>query len=154
MKRNILFTLAVIFTLIMSGCGKVDMDRQAKDGNYHYENADLGFSVVLPPEFIYYQTQRQTFIGYTDLQIFVPTSDPNFVNRQPSAYAMPITVRVYEEATYDAIQDADEKAEYALVGRKNGKAVTIKFWSSFPQDWEGKWTDEMREMIVEGVEMI
>jgi Zn-dependent protease with chaperone function len=59
--KKIFFSLLILF-FVLNACSKKQetaMDRLAKDNLYHYVNEDLKFSIDLPKEFIYYQTQRE-----------------------------------------------------------------------------------------------
>jgi hypothetical protein len=142
--------IAVFFSaaLLLSACGKqkaadVDMNVLSDKGTYEYKNADLGFSFVLPEEFIYYQTQRKNGSDYTDLEIFVPSGDAAAAQEVPG-YGKPVVVRVYDKDAYDKI---GKNIIFKKVGEKNGKVYTIRFWDQAPSDWKDKWTDSMAEKI-------
>jgi len=117
------------------------MDRPADDGRFYYTNKDLGFTLVLPPEFLYYQTQRLETDDYIDIEFFVPTSDRAYPQEVPS-YAKPIVVRVFTRDAWGSISGNSEmKSIYEKVGEKGEKIYTIKFWKKIPADWEDKWTE-------------
>ena len=133
----------------MSACGVkiTDMGQPAEDNNYHYKNSDLGFSLVLPPEFIYYQTQRTGGDGYVDLDIFVPTSDTSYPQLVPG-YANPVRIRVFSAENWDEILEAaPDGREYRKLGEKSGRVYALKFWDKAPADWENKWNEDVKNGI-------
>jgi hypothetical protein len=143
--------------LLSSACGRksADMGRPAPDKNYHYRNADLGFSLVLPPEFIYYQTQRTESQKreYVDIDLFVPTGDTEYPRTVPG-YANPVKMRVFFTADWDEILESmDDGLEYQKLGEKGGRTYTVKFWRALPADWQGKWSDEMKQKIVNNIKI-
>jgi len=145
MKKIILFS--VIFIILLSGCGKKPlMNELAKDGNYHYQNKDLGFSLVLSPEFIYYQTQRKNMDDITDIEIFVPTNDVSYPQEVPS-YAKPIVIRIFSN-DYWSNSKEEERGIYQKIGVKGTFVYTIRFWDYAPTDWTDKWTEEMKNEII------
>lgn len=156
-KKRFLLAAIFVFSLLLSGCGKkevVVMDRPAEDGNYHYSNKELSFSVVLPPEFIYYQTQRKDTNNYKDIEFLVPTSDISYPQDVPS-YATPIIVRVFKAEIWDEIQkNTGEKIEFKELKREDDKVYTIKFWRDVPKDWAEKWNQEMQDKIVNDFSLI
>jgi len=142
--------LILIFTLLLAGCGgkEPNMDQLAKDNKYHYKNNDLGFSLALPAEFIYYQTQRREIPGFVDIEIFVPTSDISYF-QQVSGYAKPIVVRIFNSEMWDNIGEGEKNGViYKKLGEKGGQVYTIKFWDKLPKDWQNKWSQEMSEEII------
>ncbi len=154
MKKVIFFSgLAVLF-IFLSGCGggkqTTLMDELAADGNYHYQNKELGFSLTLPPEFIYYQTQRKSNDGYTDIEFFVPTNDRRF-HSLVAGYARAIVVRVYDKG---AAVDIDEKQGWRKAGEKDGCVYVLWLWSTQPNDWQKKWNEDMSKKIVSGFELL
>ncbi|MFA4834085.1 MAG: hypothetical protein WC619_04560 [Patescibacteria group bacterium] len=156
-KKTILFSLIFIFGLLLSGCGQEPiMDQPAEDGNFYYRNKDMGFSLVLPPEFLYYQTQRKETADYIDLEFFVPTNDTGYPQEVPS-YAKPVVIRIFNE---DSWEKASGEGIYQKIGEnkswwpgKKGKVYTIKFWGEAPLDWQGKWSEEMKQKIIDGFEV-
>ncbi len=126
------------------------MDELAKDGNYHYQNKDLGFSLVLPPEFIYYQTQRKNTDDFTDIEIFVPTNDTSYPQEVPS-YAKPIAIRIFSNDYWNNSNE-EERGLYQKVGAKGNFVYTIRFWDYPPTDWTDKWSEEMKNKIAENFE--
>jgi hypothetical protein len=153
MKKTIL--LIAIFTLILAGCGKkqeILMDQPAEDGNFYYQNKDLGFSITLPPEFDHYQTQRKESGDFIDLEFFVPTSDIDYPQEVPG-YGKPIVVRIFKKQAWEAVDEADKISFYHKLGEKEGKVYTIKVWRDLPEDWRGKWTARMEEEIIKSFEI-
>ena len=147
MKKFKALFLLLIILFSFSACEKSPkyMDKLHTDGSYHYSNKDLKFEVVLPSEFIYYQTQRIEGPGYIDIEFFVPTSDRRW--HIIPGYAKPIIVRVYEEKVWEEI-DESEKEDFLFLDRKKGNVYTIQFWEEAPEDWTNKWTDTNREYIL------
>ncbi len=154
MRKKLLFLIFVlVFALGLSACTskqsqeQVPMDQLAKDGYYHYSNKDLGFSLNLPKEFIYYQTQREESNDYIDIEFFVPTSDTSYRQKVPG-YAEAILVRVFVNENWDEIlEQAEDGKQYKIAGRKNKKVYTLKFWKKLPSDWQDKWNRKMEEEI-------
>lgn len=154
MKKKTSIVLLLFAVILLGGCGKKDavspattMDRPAEDGNYHYTNFDLKFSMVLPPEFIYYQTQRTTNVGFTDIEFFVPTSDLSYP-QDIQSYAKPIIVRIYDREIWDEYDETrGEKMSFQKLGEKNDKVYGAWFWERVPSDWSDKWTEEMKKNI-------
>ncbi|MBD3248299.1 hypothetical protein GF382_03340 [Candidatus Falkowbacteria bacterium] len=126
-------------------------DNKDEEGNYYYENKDLGFSVTLPPEFIYFQTQRWNNSNYTDLEILVPTNDPEYLKATPPAYAKPLIIRIFKDMDYWAEED---QSQYVVFGEKNDKIYTILFWDNPSRDWDDKWTDEMKVKVGNNVKLL
>lgn len=146
MKKTILFLAVLIITL--SGCGnKQLMDAPAEDGNYYYQNRDLGFSLILPPEFEYYQIQRNSTDEYTDIEVFVPTSDTSYP-QEVSGYAKPIVIRMFD-SDYWGNSKEEERNIYQKIGAKGNFIYTIRFWDSPSSDWQDKWSEEMKNKIIE-----
>ncbi|MDD4901811.1 MAG: hypothetical protein PHE24_01620 [Patescibacteria group bacterium] len=147
--KKILYTFCFLFfVFLLTGCaGKpVMMDQLNKQGFYPYHNEMFNFNLSLPKEFQYYQTQRMTFTDYTDIDIFVPTADTNYVEQVPG-YAEPIIVRVYDKTAYDNLS-ADLKAQMVKVAEKGNKVYNLIFWDQPPSDWAGKWTDAMKQQLI------
>lgn len=126
-------------------------DYRDKDGNYFYENRDLGFNITLPPEFIYFQTQRWNNTSFSDLEILVPTNDPAYTHATPPSYAKPIIVRIWKDMDD---WNEEDKNEYVVFGEKNGKVYTLKFWDTPTKDWTEKWTSEMEVFIGQNINML
>jgi hypothetical protein len=154
MKIKKFLVLSLFLAVALSGClfKKTAMDMPAKDGSYNYENKDLGFSLTLPAEFIYFQTQRIDKEDYVDLEIFVPTSDVNFHQQAVPDYAKPIVIRMYKnKAAWEKLKADQEAAKlYEQLKSKGDKVYAIRYWSEIPNDWQGKWNDEMKKKIVDG----
>lgn len=145
-------------SFLITGCQSQNttlMDQLSDDGNYHYTNADAGFSLVLPREFIYYQVYRKYSENFSDIEILVPTSDENIM-KEMANYVKPITIRVFDAKFWDDNnpQNQEYKALYEKVGDKNGKIYTIRFWSEIPSDWKDKWSDEMKNFIKSNFKLI
>lgn len=153
MKKVLLFIL--VFSLLLTGCGKKQekyMDQPAEDGKFYYNNKDLGFSITLPPEFLYYQTQRKETGGYKDVEFFVPTTI-EFKHEVPG-YAKPIVIRIFEKQAWEKINENDRTTNYSEVGEKDGRVYTIKFWELPPDDWKDKWTENMKKEILDSFKAI
>lgn len=152
-KRKILNLLILLsLTFLATGCGQkqVNMNELAADGQYHYENRDLGFGLVLPKDFIYYQTQRSSGSGFTDLEFYVPTADTDYEQPLPN-YAKPIVVRIFaneSEWQKQERQTTDTENFLKRVGERKGKIYTMIFWETIPADWRQIWNEEYREMLV------
>jgi len=152
--RRISLWLILLFVLFLAGCGKEpNMDQLAEDGNFHYRNKDLGFNLVLPPEFLYYQTQRKETADYIDLEFFVPTADRNYYQDVPG-YGKPAVIRIFNK---DSWEQASRGGIYQKLGEKKSwwpgrkdKVYAIKFWDEVPLDWQGKWSEEIKQGIIEG----
>ncbi len=147
--KKIIF-ISFVLVLILAGCGakKQLMNKPADDNNYYYQNADLGFSLVLPPEFIYYQTQRKQIGGATELAIFIPTADTLY-QQEVSGYAKPVRIMVYGSDAWNGLAEAD-KLNLEKVGEKKGRIYAIEFWQRVPSDWQGKWNEQMKQKIING----
>ena len=153
MKKIYLFFAFFVFAIFLSGCSSKNqaMNELADDGKYHYENKDLGFNIVLPSEFIYYQTQRKKVGDIMDLEFFVPTADTSYV-QEVFGYAKPVVVRIFEKDDWSATDD-NEKKIYEKIGEKNNSVFTIKFWEKIPEDWKNKWNDDIKREIIDGFEL-
>ncbi len=147
--RKIIFLLSLAVVVLLSqGCKKnQENSAQINDGSYVYSNKMLGFSVNLPKEFIYYQTQRIETEDYQDIEIFVPTSDTSYPQQVPG-YAKPVVIRVYQESVWEGLPET-EKEKNQKLGEKNNKIYLIKFWGKSPEDWKEKWTTEMERGITD-----
>lgn len=144
-KKGFIF-LFLIFSLLLAGCDKQYMDQPAEDGNFHYRNKDLKFSLVLPPEFLYYQTQRKETDDFIDIEFFVPTSDTDYL-QEVQSYAKLIIIRVFKK---DYWEDKNYESFYQKLKEKRGKIYTIRFWPEPPKDWLPKWSEEMKQNIIDG----
>jgi hypothetical protein len=147
MKKLLLVSFLAFILLLASGCGKKPMmDEVNQQGFYPYSNETLNFSLSLPKEFEYYQTERTTNDISTDLHFFVPTADIS-APKKVSGYAEPITVRVFKKEAFETLNESEKKA-LAVVGEKKGNVYVLKFWDEIPSDWKDKWTDAMKQQIV------
>lgn len=153
-KKKFILLFLLFFALLLAGCGReLNMDQPAEDGNFHYRNKDLGFNLVLPPEFLYYQTQRKETADYIDLEFFVPTADTNYY-QDALGYGKPAVVRIFNKNSWE---QTGGNGIYQKLGEKKSwwpgeedKIYTIKFWGEAPVDWQGKWSEEMKQGIIEG----
>ena len=154
MKKRIFYFIILLFLLFPIGCKKQLMDQLAEDGNYHYQNKDLGFSVILPPEFIYYQTQRTQSVDYVDLEFFIPTNDTGYPQKVPS-YAKPLIVRIFIDSDWQKVLAGQLRAdEYEWLGEKNKHIYTIRFWDKVPDDWTERWSNETRQFIISNFKIL
>lgn len=159
MKKKIaLSCLLLSLALVISGCGKKgepDMNVLSTDGSYHYQNADLGFSLALPADFVYYQTQRKDTTDYIDVEFFVPTTDTGY-EQEVSGYAKPIKVRIYKNKTvWDEIEkNQGDTPVFIKMGEKKDYVYTLNLWKNRPIDWQSKWSDEMMNKIKDGFKII
>lgn len=153
MKRKFFF-IVIVLTIVLSGCGLISpkeplMDELAEDGKYHYKNKALGFSIVLPSEFEYWQTQRIEAGDYIDIEIFVPTTDRMY-SQELVSYAKFLVVRMFHPNAWDGLAD---KNIYQYMGQGNNRVYTLRFWDKIPVDWLEKWTNDMRQGIVDGFDI-
>jgi hypothetical protein len=121
-----------------------------------YVNDYMGFSLVLPEDFEIYHTDRndKNINDYSDLNIYVPTSD-RFYSQEIQSYAKPIVVRVYNRESWDALKEDDPvKTRYLYQGIKGNKVYTIKFWENVPSDWSNKWNKQVEEFIISGFKIL
>lgn len=151
MRKTILAILVMALGVMLSGCGSSNtpMDKQAEDGNYYYENNSLNFAVTLPSEFEYYQTQRKEVEDYVDIEFFIPTSDTQYTSQVPG-YARPFTVRVFDQEVWEEEVNSDA---YEQVGSQNDYVYSIKFWEETPNDWQDKWTEDMKQGIIDSFQL-
>jgi len=150
MTKKQFFTVLFVLLLpvVLSGCFKKDVPiSQVEDGSYVYTAKDLGFGLTLPKEFQYFQTQRQNKGDYTDLQIFIPTSDTSYTQIVPG-YAEAVTVRV--------VTNKEHKPEngFEIIGSTDDKTYYILFWNRIPTDWTDKWTEAMKKQIIDSFKKI
>jgi hypothetical protein len=148
MRKQALLIPLLILTLFVSACGKRDLptDKPLDDGSFFYRNEMHSFSLILPPAFEFYQTQRVEGQGYTDIEFYVPTSDTRFGSQIPG-YAQPIVIRVFEKAVWEEVNQGS--SEYKLIAEKGDKVFTIQYWETEPKDWQAKWSDENEKAIVD-----
>jgi hypothetical protein len=149
-KKQFFSVLLVLFLpVILSGCfNKKEVPiGQDDNGSYVYTAKDLGFGLTLPKEFQYFQTQRQNKGDYTDLQIFVPTSDRDFPQLVPG-YAEAITIRVVTNKQHQP------ESGFELIGSAEDRSHYILFWSNVPKDWQDKWTPAMKKQIIDSFKKI
>lgn len=148
MKKYLLALLLAASALTLAACGAKKPDMRTPVGEkqeYNYRNPDLGFSLMLPSEFIYYQTQRKQTPDFTDLEIFVPTSDTKYAQEVPG-YAKPVVVRVFNKNSWLVSSESDKKI-YQKIGEKGDKVYAIRFWDKVPSDWKNKWTASLADQI-------
>ncbi len=158
MKPNLFYFFIILFLLFfLSGCGKkipaVPMDQPAADGNYHYQNFDLKFSLVLPPDFIYYQTQRKNQASFVDIEFFVPTIYAAF-SQEVSGYSKVITIRSWTVKMWQKLADDDaSKKDFDKISQSKDRVYAIGFWENIPPDWQSKWSDDMEDKIMKSFEI-
>ncbi|MCD4761568.1 hypothetical protein K8R32_01270 [bacterium] len=141
-----------LFLLVfaLSGCGITEkplMDELAADGKYHYKNHSLSFSIVLPKEFIYYQTQRKETEDWVDIEFFVPSSDTSYRQEVPG-YAKPIIVRVFKRNAWEAVEQDEDFTMYKKIMEKEDQIYTIAKWKKVPADSQEKWSEELFNEII------
>lgn len=156
-KKKLALGGALLFLVLFltTGCGQKEtlMDVPAADGNYHYSNKDLGFSLVLPPAFQYYQTQRIDKQDYVDIDFLVPTSDRSY-----QEYAEPIIVRAIKMESWKKIQANQSSSTVnslvspsdTVAGKSGDYVFVMKFWPAYPADWQQKWNDSMKQSLISG----
>lgn len=151
MKKVILLLLGL---MVFSACGQAPlMDELSDDGSYHYRNSGLGFVVALPPEFIYYQTQRKNTAEYIDIEFFVPTSDLDYSQTVPS-YAQPLTVRVYTAPNWEELLTSlPNQDQFISCGAADDRAYVMRFWETVPVDWSERWNDQLKQRIIDSFEI-
>lgn len=153
--KKLTVLLLIISPFAFSGCQKEPiMDQPADDGRYHYRNPDLGFSVVLPEEFIYYQTQRKTTAFYNNIEFYVPTNDTNYAQEVPG-YAKPLTVFIYTVPDWDErIESRVDKDKFIIKGEGgDDRAYALRFWDKTPNDWTERWNDDIKQSIIDNFEI-
>jgi hypothetical protein len=140
--------LAAISWWIIASRQPINMDELGRDNLYHYRNQELNFSLDLPEQFIYYQTERTNSADYQEIKFYVPTSDPDYLYEALPSYAKPIIVRIYDEKAWNDLSDNEEsKSDFQKITVKDGKVYLIWFWERQPKDWQDKWSDEMKASI-------
>jgi hypothetical protein len=118
-----------------------------------YTNEDLKFSLVLPFEFEYFQTQRKNMQDYTDLEIFIPTSDREYPQEVPG-YAKPLVIGVLKKDEWEKREGKDENdAQMELVGSKGDIFYAVKFWNYLPSEWQARWSDVMKDNIIKSIKI-
>jgi hypothetical protein len=166
MNKQRMAILSVFLFLVLfatTGCGQKEilMDVPATDGNYHYSNKDLGFSIILPAAFQYYQVQRVEKPDYIDIEYFVPTSDTGYFQPVPG-YAMPLIVRMIKTQAWQKMEANQGSSTISglvipsdTIGAKSDNYVyVLKFWNSYPEDWQQKWNDSMKQDIISSFKKI
>jgi len=157
-KKIVLVAVFALLTIILSGCFEKDMAMNSpkEDGSYHYPNKDLGFSMDLPAEFIYFQTQSKDskeITKYKDIEIFVPTSDKTYF-QEVEGYAKPIVIRIYSKSDWKQIDNNNEAVnEFKKIEESKNSVYLIKYWDTAPKDWEEKWNDEIIKKIEAGFKL-
>lgn len=151
-KKTLMFWVPGVILLSFAAtytASKIFNDRQAVvEEGYQYENKDLGFSLFLPKQFEYFQTQRADADGLVKLEIFVPTSDREYPQEVPG-YAKPLQVIVGDEEGINKLKEDDiEGGKIVVVGSGQGRIYALKFWSAIPKDWSAKWSEAMRDDIL------
>ncbi len=151
MKKVKYFLVLFLLSVILSACGQKSevliMDKPAEDGKYHYTNKDLTFSITLPEEFIYYQTQRIEEDNYSDIEFFVPTGDEKYKQDVPG-YAKAIVLRVYSDENWEENVESDPYSDFfEVLGEKKGKVYVLRFWHIVPSDWQDRWSEEKQNEI-------
>jgi hypothetical protein len=152
--KTITKIISLLFvSLIITACGQRDLptDVSLADGGFFYRNSVLGFSLILPKTFEHYQTQRVSSDTYTDLEIFIPTSDARF-GKQVSGYAKSLTIRVFDEEAWKAINKKEDSV-YKFLGDKKNKIFTALFWKQIPSDWNDKWSEEIKNTVINSFEI-
>jgi hypothetical protein len=128
------------------------MDRPSSDGKYYYNNERYRFSVVLPAEFQYYQTQSRENIDYNDIEFYVPTNDTKYLQEVPG-YAKVVVVRMYKKDFWEKVKNDEDFSMYRQIGQKDGFVYTVSFWDTEPSDWQNKLSEDSKEEIVKSLEL-
>ncbi len=164
-KKKIALLSAFLFLVLFltTGCGQKEtlMDVLGPDGNYHYSNKDLGFSLVLPAAFQYYQVQRIDKPDYIDIDYFVPTSDRDYAQEVPG-YAKPLVVRAIKMQSWQKLETNQGSSTSSnlvstgdTIAAKSGDYVyVLKFWNNYPSDWQQLWNNNMKQAITNGFKKI
>lgn len=160
MKKQKLLPLVIIVlagALFLSACSSKQekaqyMDRPAEDGKYHYSNETHGFSVILPAEFEYYQTQSRDYADWNDIEFYVPTNDKEYYQEVPG-YGKIMVARMYNKNVWDKVKNDEDFSMYIEVGEKDDIVYTLTFWLQKPNDWKNKFTDELKEEIISSFEL-
>jgi len=85
----------------------------------------------------------------------VPTADRNYYQDVPG-YGKPAVIRIFNK---DSWEQASRGGIYQKLGEKKSwwpgrkdKVYAIKFWDEVPLDWQGKWSEEIKQGIIDGFE--
>ncbi len=141
--------LLITFIFIFSGCAAISSlsNRDLSQEGYSYRNKTLHFSLVLPDEFIYYQTQMVDVRGFVDLEVFVPTADRKYQQSVPG-YAKPLVIRVGKWNDWQDLPDeSEDKKSFWPIKESGDRIYLFKYWQDIPSDWQGKWTKELEQKI-------
>ncbi len=156
MKKKYFVVIIFLGIIFLTGCLKKNeqlMDVSAEDGNYYYRNKDLGFNLVLPKEFIYYQTQRQKAEDFIDLEVLIPTSDQVIIQDVPG-YLKPIVIRVFDKEFWEENLGENKFINlYTKLDESRTRVYGIKFWEQIPSDWSEKWSEDIKEFIINNFEL-
>lgn len=146
-KKLFIVVLVLFLPIILTGCFKKDAPvSQNKEGGFRYNNDYLGFSLDLPQEFQYFQTQKKQINDSNDLEIYVPTSDTAYVQEVPG-YAKAVIVKVSPK------KDFKDQPGFEKIGENKNNIFTIQFWNRAPKDWQDKWNDQMKNKILKSIKI-
>lgn len=158
-KQKLVFLVIVVLasSLVLSACSNKKekaqyMDRPAEDGKYHYSNERYGFSVTLPAEFEYYQTQSREQSDWNDIEFYVPTSDIEYYQEVPG-YGKIMVARMYNKDFWKKIKNDKDFSMYTEVGEMGDLVYTLTFWLQKPSDWKNKFTDDLKREIIDSFEL-
>lgn len=147
MKKGFILSFLFLLLFFVTACSNnntagddVLMDQLASDNKFHYTNESLGFSVNFPEQFIYYQTQRNDAKSIRSVEFFVPTSDREYP-QDIQSYGKFLVVNVSEKDL--SLQDG-----FLSFGEKGNEIFSYSFWQKVPNDWQDKWSDEVRNEII------
>ncbi len=146
------FLFLIIVLIIFSAYNFWQKGAQPTDTskNLRYANETFGFAFTFPDAFQYFQTQAKEGDNYSDIEIFVPTTDRQY-SQEVLGYAKPIVVRMYKRQYWESLdKESGEKKSFLYQGIKNDLVYTIKFWDRVPVDWEGKWSEDMKNALLKG----
>ncbi len=154
LKKTFIFWIPAFFVIsalaYFEAGGKLSLENSKPFQGLEYKNEDMGFLLILPQEFKYFQTQRKDGADFSDLEIFVPTSDREYPQEVPG-YAKPVVVRVQAEEAFEKTGGKDENDNMLkVVGSKSGRTYAVKFWNKTPADWQGAWNELMKDDILQG----
>lgn len=148
-KKKFLIGFGVLFLILaLTACSKnrTPVDILSEDGKYHYYNDDLGFEISFPEEFQYYLTQRINNPEFIDLEYFVPTTDYSYP-LDFSNYAEAVVLRVINKDFWEDNKEGHNE-EYQILGESKKRVYVIKIWEEVPADWQEKWSEEMKNEII------
>ncbi len=129
-------------------------DTLNQETGYDYSNKDLGFALHLPASFEYFQTQRNNKPKYTEIEIYVPTSDMSFPQPVPG-YARAFAVKVYDKQGWNETNGKDENDNLLIkLIEDESKVVSAVFWDNIPNDWAEKWSEEVKDQIIKSFKKI